>query len=291
VNDQPGALPLLQYALTELFDQRSEHRLTWQVYNSIGRTVGALAQRAEKLYGSLDHESQETVRQIFLRLVTLGEGVEDTRRRVLLSELLSIGENPHVMQHVITTFDRSHLLTFDHDLITRGPTVEVAHEAILREWRRLRMWLDESRADIRQQRLLCLAAAEWEQAGREKSYVLSGSRLAQFEGWAGQTDLALTPDERAFLEASIAEDQHQRARRRRMRNFTLAAAVLISVVMTGLSILAFTRERQAEDARVRAEREASVNHSIVLGNQAQDAQAAGYTDLALALALEAAVIS
>ncbi len=290
VNEQPGALPLLQYALTELFDHREDHMLTWQAYNTIGRTVGALAQRIEKIFGSLDDESQEATRQIFLRLVTLGEGIEDTRRRVLLSELLSIGRNPKVMQRVVTTFDRSHLLTFDHDPITRGPTVEVAHEAIIQRWERLREWIDASRADIRQQRLLSTATAEWEQAGRERSYLLSGSRLAQFEGWAGQTDIALTPSECVFLEASITENRRQRALRRRIRNFTLAAAVLISVVMTGLSTFAFSRERRAQDARARAEREASVNHSIVLGNQAQDAQAAGYTDLALALALEAARI-
>jgi len=290
LNDQPGALPLLQYVLTELFDHQSDHQLTWQAYNSIGRMVGALAQRAESLYGNLDHQSQEAARQIFLRLVTLGEGTEDTRRRVLLSELLSVGPIPQIVQQVLTLLDRSRLLTFDQDPRTQQPTVEFAHEAILREWPRLRTWLDEGRANIRQQRLLAAAANEWEQAGRERSYLLTGSRLAQIEDWAARTDLALTPSERDYLEAGIAEERHQNIRRRRVRHVTLTAALAIALIMTVLSLIALDREHQAQYARARAEREASVNHSIMLGNQALDARAAGYTDLALALALEAAKI-
>ena len=79
--------------------------------------------------------------------------------------------------------------------MTRAPTVEVAHEALLNEWCRLREWLDESRADIRMQRVLGNAAGEWLEADREAGYLLRGSRLDQFEAWVAGTDLALTADE------------------------------------------------------------------------------------------------
>jgi hypothetical protein len=95
VNEQPGALPLLQYALTELFDQCQGATLTLEAYRAIGGVTGALARRADTLYEELNHAGKENARQMFLRLVTLGEGVEDTRRRVLQSELLAIGQNPH----------------------------------------------------------------------------------------------------------------------------------------------------------------------------------------------------
>jgi len=128
-------------------------------------------------------------------LVTLGEGTEDTRRRVLRTELEQL-QTPNLKPQreasnyqppitpVIEAFGKSRLLSFDRDLQTRGPTVEVAHEALLREWSRLREWLNESRADVRMQRSLAYAAAEWNKAQRDHSFLLTGARLEQFEGWA-----------------------------------------------------------------------------------------------------------
>jgi hypothetical protein len=87
VGDQPGTLPLLQYALTELFEQREGRVLTLSAYQDSGGVKGALGRRAEEIYESLDEEAQSLTRQVFLRLVTLGEGIEDTRRRVPQSEL------------------------------------------------------------------------------------------------------------------------------------------------------------------------------------------------------------
>ncbi|MGD8750623.1 MAG: serine/threonine-protein kinase, partial [Anaerolineales bacterium] len=78
VSEQPGALPMLQYALTELFEGREDHTLTKEAYQEIGGVSMALARRAEEVYNDLDEVSQATTRQVFLRLVTLGEGVEDT---------------------------------------------------------------------------------------------------------------------------------------------------------------------------------------------------------------------
>ncbi len=87
---QTGALPLLQYALTELFERRQGRQLTRAAYHELGGAVGTLAKRAEDLYREFTPSGQETIHQMFLRLVTLGEGTEDTRRRVHRSELLAI---------------------------------------------------------------------------------------------------------------------------------------------------------------------------------------------------------
>ena len=87
VADQPSALPLLQYALTELFEEREGRLLTQEAYQAIGGVLGALGKRAENVYQNLDQALKPLTRQVFLRLVTLGEGVEDTRRRVLQAEL------------------------------------------------------------------------------------------------------------------------------------------------------------------------------------------------------------
>jgi WD40 repeat protein len=210
VGDQPGALPLLQYALTGLFEKRDDHRLTKAAYQGIGGVLGALGRQAEEVYTRLNPAAQALARQLFLRLVTLGEGIEDTRRRALRAELEALTAGTEI-QTVLDTFGRHRLLAFDRDPVTRGATVEVAHEALLRKWPRLRDWLSASRADVRLQRQLAAAAAEWQGANREAGYLLAGSRLAQFEGWAASTDLALTQAEREYLEASVAERQAQAA--------------------------------------------------------------------------------
>ena len=204
VVDQPGALPLLQYALTELFERREGRRLTNLGYESIGGVLGALGRRAEQVYSGLEEEQKATTRQLFLRLVTLGEGVEDTRRRVLRSQVETLqATSPQVMAKVIDAYSQARLLTLDHDPLTRGPTLEVAHEALLREWDRLQIWLEESRSDLRTQRSIARAAAEWQAAEQDSSFLLRGSRLAQFEGWVKGSAVSMTDDERRYLEASL----------------------------------------------------------------------------------------
>lgn len=205
VGEQPGTLPLLQYALTELFDQREGLVLTLRGYHQTGGVLGALARRAQSVYNQLDAAGQQLAKQLFLRLITLGEGAEDTRRRTLFSELTAIGDKGAI-EDVIDVFAQYRLLTFDHDLLTRSPTVEIAHEALIREWEQLREWLRISREDVRQQRRLALAAAEWN-AGGDTSFLASGSKLQQFESWIAESTLLLTAEEQAYLDSSIAERQ------------------------------------------------------------------------------------
>src|SRR4029450_10613545 len=131
VAEQPGALPLVQYALTELYDRRHDGRLTLKAYREIGGVVGALAASAEHLYASRQPAGREAVRQLFLRLVTLGEGTPDSRRRTPVSELSVIEVDPSAMASALGAYGRHRLLTFDRDPSTREPTVEVAHEALL----------------------------------------------------------------------------------------------------------------------------------------------------------------
>jgi WD40 repeat protein/transcriptional regulator with XRE-family HTH domain len=259
VGEQPGTLPLLQYALTELYERRDGRTLILDAYRESGGVRAALARRADEVYAGLTDQQQEATRQLFLRLVTLGEGVEDTRRRVrreeivntkirkatkykqengpelrTLRELRGSEDGNRAMDTVMNLYGRARLLTFDRDPITREPTVEVAHEALLREWGRLRAWLDVSRADVRMQRVLAIVAAEWDTARRDASYLLSGARLAQFEAWAAQTDVGLTGGERAFLAASLAaREAHEAAEREReLRELEQARALVVERTTT-----------------------------------------------------------
>ena len=274
VINQPGTLPLLQYAMTDLFEHREGRHLTLESYNNIGGVLGALGSRAEEIYAGLDGDAQECARQLFLRLVTLGEGVEDTRRRVIRSELetLSWGkmnfeqmDEVHpldMMGDVIDLFGRYRLLTFDHDPITRAPTVEIAHEALLREWSRLSSWLNSSREGIRIHLQLSAAAQEWTSANRDPGYLLRGSRLVTFEDWWNITDLSLTQPERIYLETSLGERDkrqgHEEARQkkekaleRRWRYILTALVVVLAIATAGALGLASVARRQANLATSR----------------------------------------
>jgi type II secretory pathway predicted ATPase ExeA/predicted Ser/Thr protein kinase len=117
VHEEPGALPILQYALTEVFERREGRIITKDSYERIGGVKGALARRAEELYAEFDADGQESARQLFLRLVTLGEGEEDTRRRILHSEIKMLHGDS--LPGVIDSYGQARLLTFDHDPLTR----------------------------------------------------------------------------------------------------------------------------------------------------------------------------
>lgn len=301
VKQQPGALPLLQYALTELFEHREGRVLTLKAYEEIGGTSGALARRAEELYNGFSAIEKEATRQLFLRLVALGEGAEDTRRRVTQEEIFSLERYAQVLPTVIDVYGKYRLLTFDHDPQNRASTVEVAHEALIRQWERLRNWLDDNREGLRTQRRLTQASDEWLNNNKDRSYLARGSRLQQFSDWASRSDVVLNQSEQAYLEASLAERDAQLkeeaarlAREReleaRARNRLRMLAVFMTVaafVGLGLAGFAFSQSQQAIAAREQAELNAAETRSLALASNARNARASDDPRLALALALQA----
>jgi hypothetical protein len=154
-----GALPLVSTALLETWVRRQDHRLTLAGYVDAAGVRGALARMAEDAYDGLDARRQAIARRVFLRLTEPGQGHEDLRRRVPRFELALGAETESVVD---TLIDRR-LLTAD------GETVEVAHEALLREWPRLRAWLEEDREGRHFHRQLTEGAVSWEAEGRDPS--------------------------------------------------------------------------------------------------------------------------
>jgi basic membrane lipoprotein Med (substrate-binding protein (PBP1-ABC) superfamily)/DNA-binding SARP family transcriptional activator/class 3 adenylate cyclase len=245
---QPGALPLLQYALTELFDRRTGSVLTLGDYRAVGGLPGALSRRAEELYGGLDEDERQTTRQVLLRLVNLGQGARDSRRRAPLPELTALGVDPVALSDVLEKFGRHRLVSFDRDPLTGDATVEVAHEALLWEWERLAAWVDVYRSDLRRRDTLLYAVDEWEASGRNPDYLLGGGRLDEFETWSRDTQLRLTERERRFLEAAAERSEADRAReesrqtqqrrlerraRRRLVGLVAAIAMLVAAATYG----------------------------------------------------------
>jgi WD40 repeat protein/class 3 adenylate cyclase len=279
VSDEPGALPLLQYALTELYERREGSTLTAEAYRAIGGVSGALAGRAEEIYNGLGEDAQEASRQLFLRLVTLGEGAEDTRRRVERTELASMEVDQPALEQAIQEFGAWRLLSFDRDPRSGAPTIEVAHEALMREWGRFRRWIDNGREEVRLHRRLAAAAREWEAADREPSYLLRGSNLAQFDALAAESTIALTELEREFVDASRTANELELARQRRQnrRLRTLLAGAV------GLLVLAVIAGVLALVSRSNAQHEAQVALGRQLGAEAVSEPR---IDLAMLLARE-----
>jgi len=269
MREQPAGLPLLQYALTELWERREGSSLSVRAYDASGGIGGAIARRAEEIVRDLDAAGRELARQLFLRLIELGEGTPDTSRRVRTSELQSLGADREDMAKVIERFARHRLLVFDRDPQSREPTLELAHEALLSAWPRLQQWVDDARDDVRRQRRIAAAAAQWIESGRDPSYLLSGSRLDQANGWIASTRMLLGDPERDYLAASLAESErveaeerersaHEAALERRAVTRLRALVVALGIgalVAAGLSLFALgesqraTRETRTATAR------------------------------------------
>ncbi len=215
VGNQPGALPLFQYALTELFDRRSGNLLQASTYRSMGGLGGALQRRATDLYEDLDDAQQEAARQLFLRLVSITEHDRRSRRRVAAREVASLAVDTVTMHDVIRQFGEHRLLSYDSDPLTGAPTVEVAHEALLTSWPTVEGWIDESRDDLRRHGSLAMGVREWELADRNPDYLLTPARLSEHNAWSQSSRMSLNTAEQAFVDASSDQVEEQQAKEQR----------------------------------------------------------------------------
>lgn len=254
VQQEPGGLPLLQYAMTELFESRDGDVLTIDAYERLGGVGGALANRAEELYVGLTPEGRAVAQQMFLRLVTVDPHTEDTRRRIRQSEVTGLGFDTSVVHSVLERFGSFRLLSFDRDVVSRTPTVELAHEALLSEWARLRGWIEERRGDLAIHRRLQVTAQDWEDSGHDPSYLMRGSRLDQALDLIENSDISVSQDERALIEASTAqldletaERDALEARSARRRKFAMGVLAGAAVIASILGLYALAQRGDALD--------------------------------------------
>jgi basic membrane lipoprotein Med (substrate-binding protein (PBP1-ABC) superfamily)/DNA-binding SARP family transcriptional activator len=250
----PGALPRCQYTLAELFDGREDDALTLEGYHRLGGLTRALTDGAERLYQSLDLERRAVARLVLLRLVAAG-ATPGISRRVPVRELLDLDVDPVALHEVLEVLAGHRLITFDGDPATGTGTVEVAHEALLREWPRASAWVEEHRADVARRDSLARAREEWEASGRHPDFLLSGERLTGFEEWSTTATSGLTRPERAYLQASSERrratereesarlDRERRVNRRaRRRLWGLAVATVLLAVSVVVAVAALRPE-------------------------------------------------
>jgi DNA-binding SARP family transcriptional activator/WD40 repeat protein len=269
VADRPGSLPLLEFTLTELFDRRESDRVTVDDYRRIGGLTAAIGARAEQVYRSLAPPTQHAARLLFLRLVTIGGGQPDLRRRTTRSEVVSVPALAVVADELLERFGQARLLTLDRDPTTREPTVEVAHEALLRSWPRLTGWITDEGHGLQLRGDLSVAAGVWASGGRQPADLYRAARLIAAEQWAADHPNDLTAPELEYLDASRAvrdaereaeraQLDRQRIANRRLRaavaaiGVTLVAALVLGLVAVRQRDLVLDEQAAAEQARGRA---------------------------------------
>jgi len=289
VGDEPGALPLLSHALLETWQRRRGQTLTLAGYSASGRVQGAIAKTAESVYQALPPTRQAIARDIFLRLTELGEGTQDTRRQADLAELLPAGDGAGQVGEVLQTLTNARLITAEESV------AQVAHEALIREWPRLREWLDENREGLRLHRGLTQATAEWAAHDRDPSFLYRGRRLIAFDEEQG-TGIALSVLETEFLAASRSErnarQETERERQRqeqqllaeqraagRLRRLAVALAVFILIAVVA-AVIALNNANEAGRQREAAQENEELAVAAQLEAQTAEAEAVAGRDIA-----------
>lgn len=246
VRHRPTALPLLQFALTDTFVRRRSDNLTLADYERAGGISGALARRAEEVFAPMSERLGDEVQRLFLQLVAVTDEGGLARRRVPRGDL--VGDEATVAM-VLERFGAQRLLTFDQDTTTGAATVEVAHEALMSEWPRFSRWVEHALDDLRMARRLAGAVSEWESSGRDPSFLLSGARLNQMEGWVESSHIDIPASGLELVSASRAAEQAEARSAARRRRVVLTAVSVAAVMAVGLAVFAFD---QAEEARNQA---------------------------------------
>ncbi|KDQ65351.1 transporter substrate-binding domain-containing protein [Streptomyces sp. NTK 937] len=233
----PEALPLLAHALRATWHHREDRTLTVAGYVAAGGVRSAIDSTAESVYSEFDLVEQRMARSLMLHLVHVGEGTQDTRRRASRTRLLQTLPNPEISARVLEDLARARMVAVERE------AVEIAHEALLHSWPRLRQWIDDDRAGLKIHQQLAEDASAWDRNGKSPSQLYRGSRLSLAREWAGDPDRGTHPTsaQSEFLEVGV------QAVRRRRKQLVLPAAAVCLMMLAGITW--FTLDlREREDS-------------------------------------------
>lgn len=230
-----GALPLLAHALLATWQQRDaeDGRMSVAAYRLTGGIRGAVEATAEDVYRGLDPAGQSAARHLLLAMVRIGPGQQTARRRISPEQLASLPPGPDTTHRVVTAFADARLLTLDAE------GAQLAHEALLSAWPRLRTWIDTDHALLRDRQRLTEAAEAWESCGRDPAVLYRGTQLATAAETLAATHTGrATPEARFVAAARTAASRHARRRRN-----TRAGLVLLTVLVLLASVTAWQQAR------------------------------------------------
>jgi beta-lactamase superfamily II metal-dependent hydrolase len=260
VGSEPGILPLMQFALRDLFEASQAGggvpALTLRGYLERGGLHKALQRHAEAEFARLSETEQELAKSIYSSLVEIGQGAQDTRRTARFSELVPASADPAQVQALVQRLADSRLLTTSE---TEGQerVVSIPHERLLDAWPWLRRLVDENRQAILLKNKIDDDALEWEQSERNASYLYTGARLATAEEHLNTHQLALSALGQAFIQAGIALRQQEIERQEALRQRELEQARALTEEQRKRREEAEHRLLQAELSELKARAEQS----------------------------------
>ncbi|HEY9834503.1 MAG TPA: hypothetical protein V6D26_28395, partial [Stenomitos sp.] len=234
VKQEPGNLPLLEFALTQLWAKQSRGQLTHQAYSEIGGVAKALSNHAEAVYSKLSEEEQKQAQRIFLQLVRPGEGTEDTRRVATRGE---VGEEYWELIQRKDGLADARLVVTGRNEATGAETVEVVHEALIRKWQSLQEWIENDRAFLTWRVHLRMQMKQWISAIKDEGALLRGKPLVIAEDWLQKRDADLS-NEREYIEQSLElrkQEQEEQKRRRRFITFGLMGFSVFALSLAGVA--------------------------------------------------------
>jgi WD40 repeat protein len=255
VGQEPGALPLLEYTLDLLWQRREGAVLTQRAYEQLGGVAGALTRTADQLIDGMSPAEQHQARRLLVEMVDFRDASTPyTRRRVWVSQVRP--EEGAVREAFDSVLDRlvaSRLVVRGGDGTTQGSTwLQVAHEALLRRWERLSVWVQEDRERVLQLRELQSWAEGWSAHQSDPdggtSYLLTGDRLGYARSLQQKYPGALSAMSAGLIASSQARHE-RRSRAARTRVFlTVCVALLVAVVMGVMALGAWRAQLEAQEA-------------------------------------------
>jgi WD40 repeat protein len=255
----PGILPLLSHALLTTWQQREDRVLTVAGYRATGGVEKAIATTADRVYTGLDATGRQIAQRMLLRMVQVGDGADDTRRRAHLAALTD-ARDPNAGEQVLHRLVDARLVTVDRD------SAEITHEALLRAWPLLREWVDADRDRLRTQQRVGADATAWHASGRDPSLLYRGGQLAAaLERLDAQQASDMEAPAGEFVWASVA----QQRRAARFRRAVMAALVVLAVLALSAAGLAVSQQRAARSERRVALAQRDVALSRQLASQAR----------------------
>jgi len=270
VSGEPGAMPLLQHALWTLWTRRHGRWLRAEEYRAFGGVRQAIASTAEAVYARCTEFERERLRDIFLRLTRLDESADgrDTRRRVLLSDLIPADSEPTATTLLIKQLADARLV------VVTGDEVEVAHEALIRHWERLRTWLNDDRDNLRLSEGVSDDARRWENAERDESLLNHrGPRLELTLAMSKNPRYRLNPVEQAYLNGCVGLREKEKAAAARRRRFATtgisSALIVIMAILAGWGWTSSQNTRQLETQVKIADQQRIIALARQLAAQAQ----------------------
>lgn len=229
---EPAGLPLLQFTLLKLWESRERNRVTWEAYRRLGGGRLALARSADALYDSLIPETQVIARRILLRMVRPGSGLEVVNNRIRRESLYQLGHDPGLIDQTLERLVRGRLVRLTPGDTPADAQIEVAHEALVRNWPRLVDWLEETRMEMTTRRRWEARAAEWVRLGRGQGGLLDEVQLAEAERWIESPEAAeLGHDEQLTALVKASREAVDRMAREKRRKVFLRWAALLAVVL------------------------------------------------------------